>query len=64
MNDFKNLFSAETWYTIVLFGLGILSFFTSEIVTFAMLGFVLISLFNIHNALKGISAKLDNHPKK
>lgn len=46
-------------YTITLSILGIVSFFTGEIVTFVMLCFVIIILTNINNVLKGILEKLD-----
>ncbi|WP_180968097.1 hypothetical protein [Cytobacillus massiliigabonensis] len=43
--------SLYTFYFIVL---GIVSFFTREIVTFVMLGAILIALTNIHTTLKQI----------
>lgn len=39
--------------------LGIVSFFTGEIVTFIMLGFILIALININSTLKKIYKKDD-----
>lgn len=39
-------------YTFYLFVLGIVAFFTREIVTFIMLGVILISLNNINSTLK------------
>lgn len=39
-------------YIVYAVVLGILSFFTGEIVTFVMLGFILIALNNIHSTLK------------
>lgn len=42
--------------------LALLAFFTGEIVTFVMLGFILISLNNINTTLKKIAAKA-NHEK-
>lgn len=47
------------FFTALLIVLGIASFFTQEIVTFWMLAFVIIILFNIHRVLKEVSAKLD-----
>lgn len=46
-------------YTLFLVFLGIVSFFTREIVTFVMLCFIIIILTNIYNVLKGILEKLD-----
>ncbi len=45
-------------YTLTLMFLGIVSFFTGEIVTYAMLCFVIIILTNIHDVLKKILQKL------
>ncbi|WP_284140293.1 hypothetical protein [Virgibacillus sp. LDC-1] len=43
----------HTWlYTIYTIVLGALSFFTGEIVTFVMLGFILLTLSNINHNLK------------
>lgn len=56
MTDF---FSSNTWNTITVFILLVLAIFTGEFVTFAMLGFILVSLSNIHSVLKEISRKLD-----
>lgn len=39
-------------YTLYFLVLGIASFFTGEIVTFVMLGAILIALTNIHTTLK------------
>lgn len=41
-------------YTLYFVVLGIVSFFTGEIVTFVMLGAILIALTNIHSTLKEI----------
>ena len=41
-------------YILYAFILGVVSWFTGEIVTFVMLGFVLISLMNINSTLKKI----------
>ncbi len=46
-------------YTLILIFLGIVSFYTGEIVTYAMLCFVLVILINIHNLLNKILEKLD-----
>ncbi|WP_461179014.1 hypothetical protein [Virgibacillus ainsalahensis] len=40
------------WYIFYILVLGLLSFVTGEIVTFIMLGFVLVSLNNINETLK------------
>jgi hypothetical protein len=47
-------------YAIVLAGLAI---FTGEIVTFILLGFILLALNNILDVLKEISRKLDLNVK-
>lgn len=39
-------------YTLYFLVIGIVSFFTGEIVTFVMLGAILIALTNIHTTLK------------
>lgn len=45
----------KNWlYTLYIFVLGVISLFTREVVTFAMLGIILISLNNIHSTLKEI----------
>lgn len=41
-------------YTLYFFVLGIISFFTQEVVTFVMLGVILLSLNNINSTLKEI----------
>lgn len=56
----KHFFNSTVWNTFVLIVMGIIAFFTREIITFLMLGFILISLSNIYNVLKEISAKLDS----
>jgi len=56
-----NFFNSTAWNTLVLILLGILAFFTQELVTFAMLGFVLIMLSNIADKLDEISRKLDKN---
>ena len=50
------------WYGVYAMILGIVSFFTGEIVTFIMLGFILIALININTTLKG-NLKNDNDQK-
>ncbi|MFK9120791.1 hypothetical protein ACJEBK_28760 [Peribacillus frigoritolerans] len=42
------------WYSFYFLILGIVAFFTGEIVTFIMLGFVLLGLNNINITLKKI----------
>lgn len=56
----KNFFNSTAWNTFILVSLGIIAFFTKELVTYAMLGFVLIMLSNINSNLNDISKKLDN----
>lgn len=48
---------ANWWYGVYALILGIVSFFTGELVTFIMLGFILIALININTTLKA------NHKK-
>ncbi|MEN8702265.1 hypothetical protein [Bacillus infantis] len=47
------------WYSLYFAILAIASFFTGEIVTFIMLGFILLSLNNINNTLKKIRNSMD-----
>lgn len=42
------------WFSFYFLVIGIVSFFTGEIVTFIMLGFILLALNNIHTTLKQI----------
>ena len=44
----------DKWNTVYLFILGIISIYTQELVTFLMLGIILITLNNINNTLKEI----------
>jgi hypothetical protein len=46
-------------YVIYAAILGVVSFFTQEIVSYVLLGFILIALNNILTVLKEISKKLD-----
>ncbi|MGG0670789.1 hypothetical protein [Sporosarcina koreensis] len=46
-------------YTLYALVLGIVAFFTGEIVTFIMLGFILIALININTTLKKVIKKND-----
>jgi len=50
----------EFFYVIYVVVLGIVSFFTGEIVTFIMLGFILMALSNMLRVQKEILKKLDN----
>lgn len=50
-------------YSLYALLLGIIAFFTGEIVTFAMLGFILIALININTTLKKIANKDDDNRK-
>lgn len=50
------------WFYALL--LGIVSFFTGEIITFIMLGFILVALVNINTTLKKILEKdKQNNPE-
>lgn len=44
-------------YSLYALILGVVAFFTGEIVTFIMLGFILIALININTTLKKILLK-------
>jgi hypothetical protein len=55
----KKLDLGGIWYTVILIVIGIVSFFTKEIVTFFMLGILIIILTNIYDVLKDILEKLD-----
>ncbi|GEA18126.1 MAG: hypothetical protein PWR22_1923 [Moorella sp. (in: firmicutes)] len=59
MDKFLN---STIWNTFILIVMGIIAFFTKEIVTFFMLGFIIIILSNIYNVLKKISDKIDKLP--
>ncbi|GAA0309265.1 hypothetical protein GGQ92_001238 [Gracilibacillus halotolerans] len=48
----------EVWYVIYVIILGLLAFYTGEIVTFIMLGIVLLALQNILKVLKEILHEL------
>ena len=48
-------------YGLYAAALGVVSFFTQEIVSFVLLGFILIALNNILAILKEISKKLDHN---
>ena len=50
------------WYVLYAIILGIVSFFTGEIITFIMLGFILIALININTTLK-MKYKIDGDQK-
>lgn len=50
----------NTLYALIL---GIVAFFTGEIVTFIMLGFILMALININTTLKRIYEKNDGNEK-
>jgi len=55
-------FNSTIWNTFIVIVMGIIAFFTKEIVTFFMLGFTIIILSNIYNVLKKISDKIDKLP--
>lgn len=50
----KEFFNSTIWNTFVLVLLGIVAIITREIVTFIMLGFILIALTNIYDKLDDI----------
>ena len=50
----KEFFDSTGWNTFVLVILGIVAIITKEIVTFVMLGFILIVLSNIYDKLNDI----------
>lgn len=50
----KDFFNGSTWNTMVLVILGVISIYTQEIVTFLMLGFIIIILTNIYDKLDDI----------
>ncbi len=50
----KDFFTGTAWNTLVLVGMGIISIFTQEVVTFLMLGFIIIILSNIYDKLDDI----------
>lgn len=52
------------WYAVYAVILGVVAFFTREIVTFVMLGFVLLALNNIHQTLKEIRDQLLKREKE
>ncbi|WP_202914562.1 hypothetical protein [Paenibacillus antri] len=47
------------YYAIVAGILAVVSFFTGEIVSYVLLGFILLALNNIHKVLQDISRKMD-----
>ncbi|CFW97010.1 Uncharacterized [Syntrophomonas zehnderi OL-4] len=51
----KDFFNSTLWNTVVIFIMGIISIITQEIVTFIMLGFLIIILTNIYDKLDDIS---------
>jgi uncharacterized membrane protein len=57
----NNLFNNRVLYTVVMFILGLIAFFTRELVTFVMLGFMMILLTNIYDKLDEISRKLGKY---
>jgi hypothetical protein len=61
MNNMFNLFNNRVLYTVVMFILGLIAFFTRELVTFVMLGFMMILLTNIYDKLDEISRKLGKY---
>lgn len=55
----REVFMNNWMYTLYALILGIVSFFTGEIITFIMLGFILIALITINTTLKKIIPKGD-----
>jgi hypothetical protein len=62
VNWLDKFLNSTIWNTFILIVMGIIAFFTKEIVTFFMLGFIIIILSNIYNVLKKISDKIDKLP--
>lgn len=54
----KDFFNGKAWNTFTLILLGFIAVFTKEIVTFVMLGFVLVMLNNLYDKLDDIVKKL------
>ncbi len=50
----KDFFNGTAWNTMVMVVLGIIAIFTKEVVTFLMLGFIIIILTNIYDKLDDI----------
>lgn len=53
----------DKWNTLYIFIIGVISIYTQELVTFLMLGFILIALNNIHRTLKEILKVKKNESK-
>jgi len=51
----KRFFNSNIWNAFILFIIGVIAFFTQEIATFFMLGFIIIILSNIYDKLNDIS---------
>jgi MFS-type transporter involved in bile tolerance (Atg22 family) len=49
----------DVGYILTALGMMVLAFFTQEVVTFLMLGYVLMALLNINYTLKQILRRLD-----
>lgn len=54
----------KIYYFLFVLALAIISVITGEIVTFVMLGIILMSLININSTLKKIANRLDRHIAK
>lgn len=52
------------WYAVYALILGIVSLFTGEVVTFIMLGFILIALININTTLKRTATRQVDKPEQ
>lgn len=55
----KDFFNSSLWNTLALVIMGFVAVITREIVTFVMLGIVLIMLSNVYDKLAEISRKMD-----
>ncbi len=55
----KDFFGSSAMNTCLLLILGVVAFFTKELVTFWVLGFVIIVLSTLYDKLDEISRKLD-----
>lgn len=63
MINMFNIFNNRILYTIFMFMLGIIAFFTRELVTFVMLGFIMIMVSNIYDKLDEISRKMNREDR-
>ncbi|MBO8159462.1 hypothetical protein [Thermosyntropha sp.] len=60
----KKFINNSGWQAFYLLILGLLAFYTKEIVTFIMLGFMMIMLSNIYDKLDDIYRKMSKDEKE